>query len=76
MEDSIVSTPPLSAQVVHHHVPWLTEVSSSQARAISAASPEQDVDRPLLEDILDHRVLEYIKAHSFYTPTAASTSSV
>eukprot|EP01032_Pedospumella_encystans_P018656 gene18656-21228_t len=66
------TAPPPSAHVVHHHVPWLTEVSSSQVRAIYSTSIEHPENNALLKDLLDPRVLEYIRAHHLYTPAIAS----
>ncbi len=60
------TAPPPSAHVVHHHVPWLTEVSSSQVRAIYVTASEHPDNCALLKDLLDPRVLEYIITHHLY----------
>eukprot|EP01032_Pedospumella_encystans_P018580 gene18580-21145_t len=72
--DSSPSTtaPPPATHVVHHHVPWLTEVSSSQVRAVYSASSEHPEKNALLKDLLDPRVVEYIREHHLYTPAIAS----
>lgn len=73
VEASVSGTPPTQARVFHHHVPWLTEVSSSQIRGLYAASVERGEQSALLEDLLDPPVLEYIKANNLYSATPGSS---
>eukprot|EP00428_Durinskia_dybowskii_P068785 CAMPEP_0170412896 /NCGR_PEP_ID=MMETSP0117_2-20130122/31225_1 /TAXON_ID=400756 /ORGANISM="Durinskia baltica, Strain CSIRO CS-38" /LENGTH=307 /DNA_ID=CAMNT_0010670641 /DNA_START=270 /DNA_END=1193 /DNA_ORIENTATION=- len=71
----------VNVKVVHHKVPWLTEVSSSLVRRISASigidlsclvnkkeieelSPSEG--DAAMKDLLDDRVLKYIKQHHLY----------
>lgn len=76
------TTENMPVKVVHHKVPWLAEVSSSLVRRISSSIgidlsclvSKGGVDEELtvteciaaMEDLLDVRVLEYIKEHNLY----------
>lgn len=80
----------LAVKVVHHKVPWLAEVSSSLVRRISSSIgidlsclvSKGGVDEELsvteciaaMKDLLDPRVLDYIKAHNLYGYGNTSTT--
>jgi hypothetical protein len=78
----------VKVKVVHHKVPWLTEVSSSLVRRISASigidlsclvnkngedelTPSESVEA--MRELLDERVLRYIKEHGLYGYTSTPT---
>jgi hypothetical protein len=75
----------VKVKVVHHKVPWLTEVSSSLVRRISASigidlsclvnkSGEEELTpsegSDAMKGLLDERVLRYIKEHGLYGYTS------
>jgi hypothetical protein len=81
----------VKVKVVHHKVPWLTEVSSSLVRRISASigidlsclvnksgeeelTPSESVEA--MRELLDERVLRYIKEHGLYGYTSTPTPNV